>query len=81
MVRTTAKKVALGLSIVSLLCTAISLALFVYMLAQHGVTDVWSASLFATTIFFLSCAIVLFFMSKPPRHELRPWDEEEQKPV
>lgn len=75
--RTPAKKAALGFCIVSLIGTVISLAMLVYTLSQRGITDVLSASLFATTIFFLSCAIVLFFMSKPPRYEMRPWDEEE----
>lgn len=75
--RTPAKKIALGFCVLTLIGTAISAVMMVYYVIQRGPSDVLSASLFATTIFFLSCAIVLFFMSKPPRYELRPWDEEE----
>ncbi len=75
--RSPAKKIAFGFCIVSLIGMAISLVMFLYTLIQRGFNDVLSASLFATTVFFLSCAIVLFFMSKPPRYEMRPWDEGE----
>ncbi len=75
--RTPAKKIAFGFCVLTLLGVLISAGFMVYFVAQRGVSDVLSASLFATTIFFASCAIVLYFMSKPPRYELRPWDEEE----
>lgn len=75
--RTPAKKIALGFCVLTLFGMAVSAVFMVYFVVQRGVSDVLSASLFATTLFFASCAIVLYFMSKPPRYELRPWDEEE----
>lgn len=77
--RTTSKKISFGFAIACLLCSAASLVLFVYFLNGKGVRDVLSASTLATTIFFACCATVLYFMSKPPRYELHPWDEEEKK--
>jgi len=76
-VRSTSKKIALGFAIACLICTAASLAAFIYFLVGKGVQDVLSASAMATTLFFGSCATVLYFISKPPRHELQPWDEQE----
>lgn len=76
-VRTTGKKIALGFAIACLPCVAISLATFAYLVWDRGMQDVLSASALATTLFFASCALVLFLMSKPPRHALLPWDERE----
>jgi uncharacterized membrane protein len=76
-VRSTGNKIALGFSIACLLCMVVSLAVFIYLIGSKGMQDVLTASAMATTLFFASCTTVLFFMSKPPRHELQPWDEKE----
>ena len=76
-VRSTGKKIALGFALACLPCLAISLAAFAYLVWDRGMQDVLSASALATTLFFASCALVLFMMSKPPRHALLPWDEKE----
>jgi hypothetical protein len=76
-VRTTGKKIALGFAIACLPCVAINLAAFIYLVWDKGMQDVLSASALATMLFFASCALVLFLMSKPPRHELLPWHENE----
>jgi len=75
--RTTGKKVIFGIAILCLICSAASLALFGYSIKVKGAQDVITASTLATTLFFASCAVVLYFISKPPRYELRPWDEKE----
>ena len=75
--RTATKKVVFGIAIFSLVCSAISLVLFGYSFVTKGAQDVITASTLATTLFFVSCAVVLYFISKPPRYELRPWDEKE----
>lgn len=77
MTRTTGRKIAFGFAVASFTSMAASLAIFLYLLATRGGSDIVTASLFATTVFFLSCGIVLYFMSKPPRYELLPWDGEE----
>lgn len=76
-VRSTGNKVALGFAIACLPLAAASLAIFVYLALDRGMQHVLTASALATTLFFASCATVLFFMSKPPRHVLRPWHEKE----
>ena len=53
---------------------AVSLVTFLYFMVTRGGSDVITASLFASTLFFLSCGIVLYLMSKPPRYKLEPWD-------
>lgn len=73
--RTTGKKVVLGIAVLCLICSVLSLAVFGYSFKVKGPQDVITASTLATTIFFASCAVVLYFVSKPPRYELRPWDE------
>ncbi len=74
--RSTGKKIAFGLCIVSFVGVAASLPVFIYMLKTRGIGDVASASFLAITLFFLSCGIVLYLISKPPLHELQPWDSE-----
>lgn len=69
-VRSTGKKIALGFAIACLPCMVASLAIFVYFLMTKGFQDVLSASAMATTLFFASCAIVLYLISKPPRYDL-----------
>ncbi|MHB1290678.1 MAG: hypothetical protein ACYCY5_00615 [Sulfuricella sp.] len=76
--RNTGRKIAFGFAAASYASMAISLLIFLYFLATRGGSDVVTASLFATTLFFLSCGIVLYFMSKPPRHKLEPWDSKEK---
>lgn len=77
MKRNTGKKIAFGFYLFALLGLVVSAAMMMYTVIQRGASDVLSASLFATTIFFASCAVVLYFMAKPPRYELLPWDHEE----
>lgn len=79
MKRTTGRKIAFGFAIASLVGMATSLLVFTYFFREKGINDVLTASALATIMFFASCAIVLYFMSQPPRYELRPWDEGEKK--
>lgn len=79
-VRTTGKKIALGFAIACLPCTAVSFAAFIYWIWDKGMQDVLTASAMATTLFFASCTMVLYLMSKPPLHELRPWDDKDSVP-
>ncbi|HMM47117.1 MAG TPA: hypothetical protein PKC12_03965 [Thiobacillaceae bacterium] len=72
-VRSVGKKIALGFAVACLLCTVASLGSLIYLAGDRGMQDVWSASALATTFFFASCTLVLFLMSKPPRHVLLPW--------
>lgn len=76
--RTIGRKIAFGFAAVSFVGMAVSLVIFIYLLATRGGSDVVTASLFATTLFFLSCGIVLYLMSKPPRYKLEPWDSAEK---
>lgn len=76
--RSTGKKIAFGFSIASFVCMIASLPIFIYFVVTRGLGDVISASLFATTLFFMFCGIVLYLMSKPARHVLQPWDSEEK---
>ena len=76
MTRTTIQKVVFGFAVASLIGALASLGGFVSLLIERNIRDVLTVSFMAMTIFLVCCAIVLFFMSKPPRHELRPWDEE-----
>ena len=75
MVRTTTQKVVFGFAIASLIGAVASLAGFVGLLIERDIRDVLTVSFMAMTSFLICCAMVLFFMSKPPRYELRPWDE------
>ena len=77
--RTTGKKIAFGFSVASLAGMSASLLVFTYFFREKGIGDPLTASALATIIFFASCTIVLYFMSQPPRYELRPWDEGEKK--
>lgn len=72
--RTTGRKIAFGFAVASFISMTVSLVIFIYCLATRGNGDVVTASMFATTLFFLSCGIVLYLMSKPPRYKLLPWD-------
>ncbi len=80
-VRNTGKKIALGFAVACLPLVAASFAAFVYLVIEKGMQHVLTGSALATTLFFVSCAIVLFFMSKPPRYALRPWHEKEDADV
>ena len=75
MVRTATQKVVFGFAIASLVGAVVSLVGFVGLLIERDIRDVLTVSFMAMTIFLICCAMVLFFMSKPPRYELRPWDE------
>lgn len=72
--RNTGRKIAFGFAVTSFVSMVVSLAILIYLLATRGSGDVVTASMFATTLFFLSCGIVLYLMSKPPRYKLEPWD-------
>lgn len=73
MKRTLGKKIAFGFAAASFISMAASLALFIYFTIK-GYGGLVTSSVFATTLFFLSCGVVLYFMSKPPRYALQPWD-------
>lgn len=75
--RSFGKKIAYAFFLFSLPCLLLSLLGFVYCLATKGFQDVWSASLMSMTLFFASVALVLYFISQPPKHELLPWDAPE----
>ena len=72
--RTIGRKIAFGFAVFSIVSMVVSLVTLIYFIATRGSGDVITASLFATTLFFLSCGIVLYLMSKPPRYKLEPWD-------
>lgn len=76
MVRTTTQKIVFGFAVASLIGAVASLGGFITLLIERNIQDVLTVSFMAMTIFLLCCTMVLFFMSKPPRYELRPWDEE-----
>jgi hypothetical protein len=76
--RSIGKKIAFGFAVFSFAGMAISLAIFVYFIATRGMSDVITASLMATTLFCMSCGIVLYLMSQPPKHPLEPWDSVEK---
>lgn len=72
--RNTGRKIAFGFAVFSFVSMVVSLVTLIYFIITRGSGDVITASLFATTLFFLSCGIVLYLMSKPPRYKLEPWD-------
>jgi predicted membrane channel-forming protein YqfA (hemolysin III family) len=72
------KKIAFGFAVASFIGMAISLVFFLYLLFTSGISDVITASMMATTLFLLSCGVVLYLMSKPPKHKLEPWDSVEK---
>lgn len=72
--RNAGRKISHGFAIFSFACMLVSLAAFLFLFATRGISDVITASLFATTLFFMSCAIVFYLMGKPPMHVLEPWD-------
>ena len=76
--RNTGRKIAFGFAVTSYASMAISLLIFLYFMITRGGSDVVTASMFATTLFFLSCGIVLYLMSKPPKYKLEPWDSVDQ---
>ncbi|MBU1689213.1 MAG: hypothetical protein KJ958_04705 [Gammaproteobacteria bacterium] len=76
--RNTGRKIAFGFAAFSIFNMVVSLAILIYFMVTRGTGDVATASMFATTLFFFSCGIVLYLMSKPPRHKLEPWDSIEK---
>jgi hypothetical protein len=72
--RSIGKKIALGFFVVSSICMIISVGLCVWLLSTKGVMDVLTVSALATCLFFASLAVTLYWVSKPPQHELLPWD-------
>ena len=59
------KKIALVFAGGSLTCAFLTLGLALWFWTSYGIGHVYTASLFATTVFFLSAAVVLHAMSKP----------------
>jgi len=76
--RNIGKKIAFGFAVATFASMAISLVIFSYFMVTRGGSDVITASLFATTLFFLSCGIVLYLMSKPSKYKLEPWGSVDQ---
>lgn len=76
--RTIGRKIAFGFAVACFVSMVVSLLFFVYFMVTRGIGDVITASLLATTLFFLSCGVVLYLMSKPPQHKLEPWDSVDQ---
>jgi hypothetical protein len=72
--RSVGKKIALSFSIFGLIGMFASIGVFIYFHQTKGMMDVLTASAMATSLFFASVAVVLYFISKPPLHELLPWD-------
>ncbi|MEW5944020.1 MAG: hypothetical protein AB1710_09235 [Pseudomonadota bacterium] len=79
--RTFGRKVALGFSVFSFLGAGAAVAVLLVMFSQRGGSDVIVASLLATVVFMASCGVVLYQMSKPPRHVLLPWDHDGAEPA
>lgn len=75
MTRTTTQKIVFGFAVAMLVGAVASLGEFIHLLMERNIRDVLTVSFMAMTVFLVCCAMVLFFMSKPPRYELRPWDE------
>ncbi|KYC29419.1 conserved exported protein of unknown function [Sterolibacterium denitrificans] len=75
--RSFGKKVSLGFSIFSLICMFLSAGICIWFVQTKGVTDVLTGSAIAATLFFASVAVSLYYISKPPLHELLPWDAPE----
>ncbi len=75
--RNLGKKISLGFSVVSLIGMIISFGLFLYLRETKGMMDVFTASAMASSLFFASTGFVLYAISKPPLHELQPWDAPE----
>ena len=59
------KKIALVCAGGSVTCAFLTLGLAFWFWMSRGITDVYTASLFATTFFFITAAVVLHAMSKP----------------
>ena len=59
------KKIALISAGGSFTCGFLALGLALWFWVSHGATHVYTASLLATTFFFVSAAVVLYGMSKP----------------
>ena len=51
--RTIGRKIAFGFAVASFVSMVVSLAVLIYFLATRGASDVITASMFATTLFFL----------------------------
>lgn len=77
MTRSIGKKISLGFSMLSVVGMLVSIGVFLYFRETKGTMDVLTASAMATSMFFASTAFVLHAISKPPMHELQPWDSPE----
>jgi hypothetical protein len=75
--RSFGRKVSFGFSIFSLICSLISAGVCIWFYQTKGAMDVLTGSAIAATLFFVSVAVSLYFISKPPLHVLLPWDAPE----
>ncbi len=75
--RTTGHKIAFSFAILCLIGVFTSLGVFSYFHYTKGMMDVLTGSALATVFFFASCSFVLYYISRPPKHELLPWDAPE----
>jgi hypothetical protein len=65
--RSGVKKVVFGIAVAVFLATLATSAAAIWAASTLGGSHAATASLFATVIFLACCAIVLYFMSVPPR--------------
>jgi len=61
------KKFVFGLAVASMLLALSVAGVTGWAVSSLGTDSVISASLFSTTLFFVSVGVVLYVMSKPPR--------------
>lgn len=66
--RTGVKKVVLAIAAASLAAAILTLGAAIWAVGTLGSAHVATPSLFATTFFFVCCAVVLYVMSLMPKH-------------
>lgn len=74
MPRNIGKKIALGFAWLCVFGTLASIVGAGTMAHSRGINDPITASLLATIVFFISCTVVLYVMSKPLPQPLEPWE-------
>lgn len=63
--RNVGQKFALASSALCATLIAPSIGLFFWLKATRGFADTWTASAVSIALFFLSCAVVLYVLSRP----------------
>lgn len=63
--RNLGQKFAYVCAIVSALASIPAFGLFLWLRATRGMADTWTPSAISITLFFLSCAAVLYVVSRP----------------